>query len=243
MNPSSPKPSSQAYPALQQAGPYAPAAGPPRARRRVWLIVLAVLVTVIGLMAAFCEFMIWTTSTYSAKRSIENARAGSCVTSVLISDPESSITDCSSADAAHRVTGRAETATACALFPGTDTVYDTGKDFVCLAETDTAPDTAVNSVKTGDCVTLEAVTAVSQKAVKTDCADGGVHPVLAVLNDVEKGPSSGEDRFDYYSGLCARAGAADVGLFYSWHMRRLPYSGRYSGSPASDIVLCLGPQH
>lgn len=58
MNPSSPKPSSQAYPALQQAGPYAPAAGPPRARRRVWLIVLAVLVTVIGLMAAFCEFMI-----------------------------------------------------------------------------------------------------------------------------------------------------------------------------------------
>ena len=29
MNPSSPKPSSQASPALQQAGPYAPAAGPP----------------------------------------------------------------------------------------------------------------------------------------------------------------------------------------------------------------------
>ena len=79
---------------------------------------------------------------------------------------------------------RAETATACALFPGTDTVYDTGKDFVCLAEIDTDPDTAVNSVKTGDCVTLEAVTAVSQKAVKADCADGGVHPVLAVLNAV-----------------------------------------------------------
>ena len=67
--------------------------------------------------------------------------------------------------------------------------------------------------------------------------------MLAVLNEVEKGPSSDEDRFDYYSGLCARAGAADVGLFYSWHMRRLPYSGRDSGSPASDIVRCLGPQH
>lgn len=63
--------------------------------------------------------------------------------------------------------------------------------------------------------------------------------MLAVLNEVEKGPSSDEDRFDYYSGLCARAGAADVDLFYSWHMRRRPYSG----NPASDIVLCLGPQH
>ena len=176
MDPSTPEPSSQAYPALQQAGPYAPAAGPPRRRRRVWLIVLTVLLTVIGLMAAFCMLMIWATSTYSAKHSIENVRAGSCVTSVLISDPESSITDCSSADTAHRVTGRAETATACALFPGTDTVYDTGRDFVCLAEIDTDPDTAVNSVKTGDCVTLEAVTAVSQKAVKADCADGGVRP-------------------------------------------------------------------
>ena len=67
--------------------------------------------------------------------------------------------------------------------------------------------------------------------------------MLAVLSGVEKGPSSDEDRVDYYSGLCARAGAADVDLFYSWHMRRRPYSGGYSGNPASDIVLCLGPQH
>ena len=141
------------------------------------------------------------------------------------------------------MTGRVNPPEKCVPIPGTTSVYDTGEDFLCLADPEADPQHAVNRVQTGDCVVINDKAHLEKEAVITDCASSGAYPVLAVLKDVTVS-STDQTAYDHYADLCKKAGTPEPETIYQFHMRRIPSNGgRYDSSIGADIALCLGPQN
>lgn len=91
--------------------------------------------------------------------SIENAKTGHCLAQVITSSDDPRVVGCDSAKAEFKVTGRVDQPEKCHPIPGTTSVYDTGKDYLCLADPDpqTGPQHAVNGVQAGDCLSTRSV--------------------------------------------------------------------------------------
>ena len=208
-------------------------------RPRMWARILiptgigAVMLTALGLMG-------WWIATSS---SIENAKTDHCLAKVATSSNGPSITSCTSAEAEFKMTGRVNQPEKCVPIPGTTSVYDTGEDFLCLADPEADPQHAVNRVQTGDCVVINDKAHLEKEAVITNCASSGAYPVLAVLKDVTVS-STDQTAYDHYADLCKKAGTPEPETIYQFHMRRIPSNGgRYDSSIGADIALCLGPQN
>ena len=234
-------PSPQTSPQPAQFFPQMPLPEHPHRPRWRWARVLIPIGIGAAVFAAVGLLGWWIVTSSS----IENAKTGHCLAHVVTSSNDPSITSCTSAEAEFKVTGRVDEPGKCVPVPGTTSVYDTGEDYLCLADPDPEadPQRAVNHVRTGDCVVINDKAHLEKEAVITDCASSGTYPVLAVLKDVSES-STGQTAYDHYAELCKKAGTPEPETVYQFHMRRIPSNGgRYDSSIGADIALCLGPQN